>query len=108
MSVSVIAAIFASPSLCIKLNGYDFNNIVATKIYSLDHSTNCDNKVRLSETTEKSILIYAEIQPETKLKFCISEAAYTVSALKESNVYDNMTISIISQKMQDCLNQYTP
>ena len=39
-------AIFASILLCIKLYGDDFDNIVSTKIYSLDHSSNCDNKIR--------------------------------------------------------------
>ena len=81
-------AIFASPSICIKLYGYDFDNIVSTKIYSLDHSTNCDNKIRVSKTIEEGSLIYAEIQPQIKLRFCMYEAAYSVSALKKSNVYD--------------------
>ena len=83
-------AIFASPSLCIKLYGYEFDNIVSTKINSLDHSTNCDNKIRLSKTIEDGRLIYAEVQPEIKLGFCIYEAAYTVSALEKRNLYDNV------------------
>ena len=60
-----LLAIFASPSFCIKLYGYDFDNIVSTKIYSLDHSTNCDNTIRVSKTIEEGSLIYAEVQPET-------------------------------------------
>ena len=59
-----LLAIFASPSLCIKLNGYDFDIIVSTKIYSLDHSTNCDNKIPVSKTIEEVSLIYAEVQPK--------------------------------------------
>ena len=61
-------AIFASPSLCIKLYGYDFDNMVSTKIFSLDHSTNCGNKIRVSKTTEEGslmYLIYAEVQIKT-------------------------------------------
>ena len=85
-----LLAIFASPSLCVKLYGYDFDNIVSTKIYSLDHSTNCDSKIRVSKTIEDGSLIYAEVQPETKLRLCMYEAAYTVSALKKSNVYDDV------------------
>ena len=82
-------ATFASLSLCINLYGYDFDN-VSTKIYSLDHSTNCDNKIRLSKTIEEGSLIYADVQPEINLRFCMYEAAYTVSALKKSNVYDDV------------------
>ena len=67
-----------------------FDNIVSTKIYSLDHSTNSDKKVRVSKTIEEGSLIYAEVQPEIKLRFCMYEAAYTVSALKKSNVYDDV------------------
>ena len=93
-----LLAIFASPSPCIKLYGYDFDNIVSTKIYSLDHSTNCDNKNRVSKTKEESRLIYAEIQSEIKLKFCTYEAAYKVSALKKANY---MTMSFFSQKIRD-------
>ena len=73
--------IFASLSPSIKLYGYSFDSIVSTKIYSLDHSTNCDNKIPVLKTIEKGSLINAEIQLEMKLKFCIYEAAYTVSAL---------------------------
>ena len=82
--------IFASPSLCFKLYGYDFGNIVSKKIYSLDHSTNCDNKIRVSKTIEEGSLIYAEVRPEIELRFCMYEEAYTVSALKKSNVYDDV------------------
>ena len=64
--------------------------MVSTKIHSLDHSANCDNKIQVSETIEKSILIYAVVQSEIKPKFCMYEAAYTVSALKKSNVYDDV------------------
>ena len=85
-----LLAVFASPSLCIKLYGYDFDNIVSTKIYSLDYSTNCDNKIRVSKTIEEGSLIYAEVHPEIKLRFRMYEAAYTVSALKKSNVYDDV------------------
>ena len=83
-----LLAIFASPSLFIKLYGYDFDNIVSTKIYSLDHSTNCDNKIRVSKRIEEGSLIYAEVKLEIKLR--LYEAAYTVSALKKSNVYDDV------------------
>ena len=83
-----LIAIFASLSLCIKLYGYDFDNIVSTKIYSLDNNlgTNCDNKIRVSKTIEEGSLICAKVQSEIKLRFCRYEAAYTVSALKKSNV----------------------
>ena len=76
-------AIFASPSPCIKLYGYDFDNIVSTKVYFLDHSTNCENKNRVSKTKGEGSLIYAEVQLEIKLKFCMYKAVYTVSALKK-------------------------
>ena len=56
----------------------------------MDYSTNCDNKIRVSKTIEEGSLIYAEVQPEIKLRFCMYEAAYTVSALKKSNVYDDV------------------
>ena len=72
------------------LYGYNFDNIISTKIHSLDHSTNCDNKFRMSKAIEKCSLIYVEVQPEIKLKFLIYEAAYTVSALKNSNVKDDV------------------
>ena len=85
-------AIFAFHSLCIKLYGYDFDNIVSTKIYSLDHSTNCDNKIRVSKTIEEGSLIYAEVQPEIKLRYCMYEAAYTVSTIKKCNVYDDVVL----------------
>ena len=79
-----LLAIFASPSVCIKLYGYGFDNIVSTKIYSLDHSTNCDNKIRVSKTIED------DVQLEIKLRFRMYEATYTLSALKKSNVYDDV------------------
>ena len=56
----------------------------------MDYSTNCDNKIRVSKTIEEGSLIYAEVQPEIKLRFCMYEATYTVSALKKSNVYDDV------------------
>ena len=40
-----LLAFYASPSPCIKLYGYGSDNIVSTKNYSLDQSTNCDNKI---------------------------------------------------------------
>ena len=92
-------AILASPSLCIKLYGFDFDNIVSTKIYSLNHSTNCDNKIRVSKTIEKGSLIYAEVQPEIKLKFRMYEAAYTVSASKKINVHDDV-VFITKKKLK--------
>ena len=84
-----LLAIFPSPSPCIKFYGYDFDKIESTKIYSLDYITNCDNKTRVSETKEEVSLIYAEVQPERKLKFCIYEAVYTVLALK-GNIDDDI------------------
>ena len=42
---------FLSP--CIKLYGDDFDNIVSTNIYSLDYSTNCDNKILVSKKKKK-------------------------------------------------------
>ena len=63
-----LLAIFASPSPCIKLYGYDMDNIVSTRVYSLDHSTNCDYKILLSKAKEEGTLIYAEVQPEIKPK----------------------------------------
>ena len=89
-----LLAIFASPSLCIKLYGYDFDNILSTKIYSLDNSTKCDIKIRASKTIEEGSLIYAEI----KFRVCMYEAAYTVSALEKSNVYDDV---VFITKKQD-------
>ena len=83
-------AFFASPAPCIKLYGYDFGNIVSTKIHSLDHSTNCDNKIGVSKTKEEGSLTYAQVHPEIKLKFCMYKAVYTVSALKKSNIYDDV------------------
>ena len=83
-------AVFVSSSHCINLYGYDFVNIVSTKICSLDHSTYCDNTIRVLKTPEKRSLIYAEVQAEMKLKFCMYEARHTVSALKKSNVYDDV------------------
>ena len=81
-----VSAIFSSPSPCIKLYGYDFDNIVSTKTYSLDNSTNCDNKIRESKTKEEGSLIYAEVRLGIKLKICMYEAVYTMSALQKSNV----------------------
>ena len=85
-----VPGISASPSLCIKLHGYDFDNIVKTKIHSLDHSTKSENKIRVSETKEEGSLLYSEDQPEIKLKFCMYGAVYTLSAFKKSNVYDDV------------------
>ena len=93
-----LVAIFASPSSCIKIYGYGFDNMVSTKIHSLDHSANCDNKIQVSERIEKSILIYADVQSEIKPIFCMFEAAYTVPALKKATY---ITMSFFSQKIQD-------
>ena len=81
-----LLAIFASPPLCFQLYGYDFDNIASTKIYSLDHSTNCDSKIRVSKTIEERSLIYAEVQREIKLRFCMYEAAYTVYPLNKFHI----------------------
>ena len=35
-------------------------------------------------------MTYVEVQSEIKLKFCMYKTAYTVSALKKSNVYDDV------------------
>ena len=85
-------AIFSSPSPCIKFYGYKFDNIVSTKTYSLDNSTNCDYKIRLSKTKEEGSLIYAEVKLWIKLKICMYEAVYTVLELRKSNVYDDFLI----------------
>ena len=92
-------AIFVSPSTCIKLYGYDFDNIVSTKVYSLDNSTNCDNKSRMSKAKHEGSLIYAEVQPEIILKFRMYEAAYKVSALKKSNVYGDVVFHIGNSRL---------
>ena len=94
-----LLAIFGSPSPCIKLYDCDFDNTLSTKIYSLDHSTNCDNKIRVSKTKEEGSLINAEVQPKIKLKFCMYKAVYTVSALEKINLYDD--IAFFSQKIRD-------
>ena len=99
-----LLAISACPSPCIKLYGYDIDNIVATKIHSLDHRTNCDNKIRVSKTKEEGSLIYAEVQPEIQLKFCVYEAAYTVSALKKSNLYDNFVFLTENLRQLNSIN----
>ena len=44
----------------------------------------------VSKTIEKGSFIYAKVQIEIKLKFCIYEAAYTASAFKKSNVYEDV------------------
>ena len=93
-----LLAIFASPSPFIKLYGCDFDNIVLSKNNSPDYNANCDNKIRVSITKEEGCLIYAEVQPEINLKFCMYEAAYTVSALKKATY---MTMAVFSQKIQD-------
>ena len=90
-----LLAIFASPSPCIKLYGYDFDNIVSTKIYSLDHSTNCDNRIRVSKTKEEGSLIYAEVQPEIKLE--ISRLLKSIYPLNEGvcrNIWQNKNFAI--------------
>ena len=89
---------FASPSFCIKLYVYDFDNIVSTKIYSLDHSANCNNEIRVPKTKEKSSLIHAEVQLVIKLQFGMYEAVYTVWALKKATY---MTMSFFPHKIQD-------
>ena len=81
-----LLANMASSSPCIKLYVYDFENIVSTKIYSLDHSANCDNKIRVSKTKEEGSLIYAEVHPEIRLKFCMYGAVYTVLALIKKRI----------------------
>ena len=90
--------IFASPSPCIKLYNYDFDNMVSTKIYSLDQNTNCDNPIRVSKTILKGTFKFAEVQSQTKLKFCMYEGAYTVSALKKATY---LTMLFLLQKIQD-------
>ena len=89
MFVSSIASHFCFSITLYQLCDYGFENILSTKTYFLDHSANYDNKIRVSETIEKGGFINAEVQPEVRLKFCMYEAAYTVSALKKSNVYDD-------------------
>ena len=99
-----LLASFVSPSPCIKIYGYDFDSIVSTKIYSLNHSTKCNNKIRVTETIEKSSLIYAEVQLEIKLKFCLYEAAYSVSALKKINVYDDVVFLTENSRILKSIN----
>ena len=114
-----LLAIFASPSPCIKQYVYDFDNIVTTKIYSLDHSTNCDNEIRVSKSKEEDSFIYGEVQPEIKLKFCMYKAEYILSVLEKSNLYDDVVFltenSILLKSMYSlnevvcrkiCQNQY--
>ena len=95
-----LLAIFASPSPSIKLYCYDFDNIVSTKICSLDHTANCDNKIQVSKTKEEGSLIYDGVQPEIKLKFCMYEATYTcIRQLKKSNIYDAVIFLIKSSRL---------
>ena len=90
MFVSGIDSHFCLFVILYYVYGYDFDIIVSTKTYSLDHSTNCDNKLRVSKTKEEGSLIYAEIQPEIKLKFCMYEAVFTVSALTKSKIDEDV------------------
>ena len=63
-----LLGIFVFPSPCINLYGNDFDNIVSSKIYSLDCSTNCDKKIRVLKTKEEGSLMYVEVQPLIKTK----------------------------------------
>ena len=63
MFVLGIVSHFSSPSPGINSYGYDSDVIVSTKI-------------------EKVSWIYVEVQLETKLKFCVYQVAYSVTALK--------------------------
>ena len=45
--------------------------IVQQPITRSSSRPNCDNKIRLSKTKKEGNLIYAEVQPEIKLKFCM-------------------------------------
>ena len=45
-----------------------FNNIVSTKMYSLDHSTICDNINCVSKTINEVCSKYVEAQPERQKK----------------------------------------
>ena len=49
-------------------------------------------------------MIYSEVQPEIKLKLFMYEAVYTVTALKKSNLYEDV---FFSQKLRDYYNQNT-
>ena len=44
-------------------------------------------------------MIYAEVQREIKLKFCMCEAVKTVSVLKKSNVYDDVVFLTENSKL---------
>ena len=70
---------FASPSPCIKLYGYDFDNIVSTKIYSLSSAW-------------------------VKTKFCMYEAAYTGLALKKSKVNDYFVLLTENSRLQKSID----
>ena len=54
--------------------------------YILWITVQTDIKIRVSKTIEEGSLIFAEI----KFRVCMYEAAYTVSALEKSNVYDDV------------------
>ena len=93
-----LLAIFASPSTCIKLYGYCFDNIVSTKICFPDHSTKCDYKFRVSKTIEKESLIYAEVQPEIKIESACLKRHILCLHLKKVTY---LSMSVFSQKNQD-------
>ena len=85
-----LLAIFASPSICIKLYGYDLTISYQQEYILWITVQTVITKFEYRKTIEEGSLIYAEVQPEIKLRFCMYEAAYTVSALKKSNVYDDV------------------
>ena len=84
-------AIFASPSPYIKLYSYDFYNSVSAKIYSLDYSTNCDNKIRVSKTK-------AEGSASDKTKF-LHVLKRHIRCRNLKSTY--MAITFFSQRIQD-------
>ena len=45
--------------------------IVQQPITRSSSRPNCDSKIRVSKTKKEGNLIYAEVQPEIKLKFCM-------------------------------------
>ena len=88
VSFIFVTLIYAKQGGAVKINAYNFENILRTEIFSINAIDNCSLSDVNKALATSGALLYLEAGP-IKLKYCMFKAAYTVVAVKKSNVWDD-------------------
>ena len=94
---TILILLVAKLSGTVNITAYNFENILSSTTFALKGSKKCDLSTVNQIIVEKGALVYTELG-HTKLRYCMYKAAYTVTAMKRSNWWDDA--SFLSAKSE--------